>query len=535
MNELEKDINTDLILNDLESQLIEDLEGNLEDLEFLEGEELKIGNPESIGETMKEIVWEQFQLQIGIDAGEKFVKENKGRNLDLSRDAHYQTTKNFEKGKIATHNDEIDYQKRYNSWQDNFQKNDSGEIKENRNGKTVLNYGARDDFDKNRPIGSKTVNMDHTVSAGEIIRDPEANAHLSKNEQVSFANGEKNLNPLGAAANQSKGDRDAHEWYEDQRHGIPNKDRFPDVPEDFEKTADIAKEEYKKVKKEGKENSKKAGRKSRIKEAKKIGKHSLQAVLFGLLAELLKTIVKKLVVWFTSRAKSFASFLDHMKEAIHNFFKDLKQHLKQAADTFLTTIFTAIWGPIIGTIKKAWMFMKQGWKSLKEAVQYIRNPENKNKPFNIIMLQVSKIVVAGLTAGGALLLGETLGKGLMTIPGLAFPIPVLGSVASIMGIFLGALVSGLIGALALNLIDRIIVKKQRELNRSKQIEKQSEILDTQEKIIDLVSTNTKQRKITAFKNIVARHENTEDLIRNSVTVIIANNKTDELFDKIDKL
>ena len=535
MNELEKDINSDFILKDLESQLIEDLEADLKDLDFLEGEELKIGNPESIGETMKEIVWEQFQLQVGIDAGEKFVKENKGRSLDLSRDAHYQTTKNFEKGKIATHNDFINYQERYDNQQSKFQKNQNGEIRENKRGKQLLNRDARIEFDKDRPVGSKTIHMDHTVSAGEIIRDPEANAHLSKNEQVSFANGKKNLNPLGAEANQSKGDRDAHEWYRDKRDGVPNKDRFPDIPEDFEKKADIAKEEYKKVKNEGKENSKKAGRKSRIKEAKKIGKHSLQAVLFGLLAELLKTIVKKLVAWFASKAKSFASFLDHMKEAIHNFFKDLKQHLKQAADTFLTTIFTAIWGPIIGTIKKAWMFMKQGWKSLKEAVQYIRNPENKNKPFNIIMLQVSKIVVAGLTAGGALLLGETLEKGLMTIPALAFPIPVLGSVASIMGMFLGALVSGLIGALALNLIDRIIVKKQKELNRSKQLEKQSEILDTQGKIIDLVSTNTEQTKITAFKNIQARHENTEVLIRNSVTVITANNKSDDLFDKIDKL
>ena len=535
MNKLDNDIIKDLVFDDLESKLIEDLEADLEDLDFLEGEELKIGNPESIGETMKEIVWEQFQLQVGIDAGEKFVKENKGRKLDLSRDSHFQTTRNFQKGKIATHNDFINYQERYDNQQSKFRKDQNGNNKVNIRGKQLLNRDARIEFDKDRPIGSNTIHMDHTVSAGEIIRDPEANAHLSKNEQVRFANGEKNLNPLGAAANQSKGDRDAHEWYRDQRDEVPNKDRFPDVPEDFEKTADIAKEEYKRVKNKGKKNSKKAGRKSRIKEAKKIGKHSLQAVLFGLLAELLKTLVKKLVAWFASKTKSFATFLDHMKEAIQNFFKDLKQHLKQAADTFLTTIFTSIWGPIIGTIKKAWMFMKQGWKSLKEAVQYIRNPENKNKPFNIILLQVSKIVVAGLTTGGALLLGETIEKGLMTIPAFALPIPVLGSVASIMGIFLGALVSGLIGALALNLIDRIIVKKQRELNRSKQIEKQSEILDTQSKIIDQVSTNTEQKKITTFNNIQARHENTEVLIRNSVAVIITNNKSDDLFDKIDKL
>lgn len=534
MNEIENDIDNNLIFNDLESKLFDDLKDSFEDLKFLDGEELKIGNPESIGETMKNIVWEQFQLQVGMEAGENFIQKNKGRSLDLRKDAHYQTTENFEKGKIASHNDVINYQERYDNQQNKFRKDQNGKNIIGR-GKQILNRDARIEFDKDRPMGSNVIHMDHTVSAGEIIRDSEANAHLSKNEQVKFANSEKNLNLLGAAANCSKGDRDGHEWHRDQRDGVQNKDRFPDIPEDFEKKVDIAKEEYKKVKNKGKENSKKAGRQSRITEAKKIGKQSLQALIFSLLAELLKKIVQKLVVWLGSSAKSFASFLEQMKEAIHNFFKDLKQHLKQAADTFLTTILSAIWGPIIGTIKKAWMFMKQGWKSLKDAIQYIRNPENKNKSFSILMLEVSKIIVAGLTIGGALLLGETIEKGLITIPPLAFPIPILGSVASIMGVFLGALVSGLIGALAINLIDRIIVKKQKELNRSKQIEKQSEIIDIQEEIIDLVAINTEQSKRTAFKEIELRHKHTEDFIRNSVTTITTNNKSDDLFDKIDKL
>jgi hypothetical protein len=534
MNELDNDVNQELNLNDLEAKLTKDLEENLEDLDFLKEEEIKIGNPESIGETMKNIVWEQFHLQVGLDAGEDFIEENKGRTLDLRKNSHTQTTANFEKGKIATHNDEINYKQRYDIQQGQFRKDENGNIRFNR-GKKVLNRDARVEFDKDRPVGSNTIHTDHTVSAGEIIRDPAANAHLSSDEQIKFANSEKNLNPLGAAANMSKGDRDAHEWYNDKRNGVANKERFGDVPKDFEKTADIAKEEFRNVKKEGEIISKKAGKKSRINEAKKIGKQSLKAVLFGLLSELLKTIVQKLVVWFKSSSKTFSTFLEQMKEAIRDFFKDLKQHLKQAGDTFLTTIASAIWGPIIGTIKKAWMFIKQGWKSLKDAIQYIRNPENKDKSFSVIMLQVSKIIVAGLTVGGALLLGEVIEKGLMTIPPLAVAIPVLGSVASIMGVFLGALVSGIIGGLALNLIDRIIIKKQKEINRSNQIEKQSEILDTQEKMIDVKKKNTEQSKRNASKNIEERHKNAEDEIRNSVANIMANTKSDNLFDEIDKL
>jgi hypothetical protein len=531
MNELDNDINQELNLNDLEANFTKDIEKNLGDLEFLKEEEIKIGNPESIGEAMKNIVWEQFQLQVGMDAGESFTKENKDLSLDLTKEAHTQTTENFKKGEISTHHNVIDYQERYDSWQDNFKKNDSGEIQYRRNGKEKLNKGARDDFDKNRPVGSNSIHVDHTVSAGQIIRDPEANANLTRDEQVGFANGEKNLNPLGSAANQSKGDRDPHEWSGDKRDGIKNKDRFPDVPKDFDKKATIAKKEYKNVKNEGIERSKKAVQKSRINEAKKIGKHSLKAVLINLLSELLKTIVKQIVVWFKSTSKSFNSFLEQMKEAIGSFFKDFKKHLKQAADTLSTTIFSAIWGPIIGTIKKAWMFIKQGWNSLKEAIQYIRNPENKDKPISFIMLQVSKIIVAGLTVGGALLLGETIEKGLMTIPALAFSIPVLGSVASIMGIFLGALVSGIIGAFALNIIDRFIVKKLKEDNRGKQIEKQSDVINMQNKLIDIKIVSTGQDIVNTLKNIEERHRIADDITSNSV----ANIQNDEIISQNDDI
>ena len=42
--------------------------------------------------------------QVSNIAGEEFIKENGGMPLDLSDEAHIQTTENFENGKIATHN-----------------------------------------------------------------------------------------------------------------------------------------------------------------------------------------------------------------------------------------------------------------------------------------------------------------------------------------------------------------------------------------------------------------------------------------------
>ena len=205
----------DMDFAQLENQLETEIDSQMEDLKVLEEEHDKIGNPATIGETVKNVVWEQFINQVGVIAGEDFIRENRGLTLDLRDSAHIQTTENFEKGKIATHNDKIDYQKRYDDWQANFQRNDDGSIKMERariTGKqqAKLKYGARQYL--NGPSGSASMHNDHTISAAEIIRDSEANAHLSREEQHDFATGSINYKPLDSSANESKGDARMEDW-----------------------------------------------------------------------------------------------------------------------------------------------------------------------------------------------------------------------------------------------------------------------------------------------------------------------------------
>lgn len=162
---------------ELEKKIEEQLSEELTDLEFLQEEIELIGSPDNLGNVIKDVVWEQFLNQIAEKAGEDFIKENRGLTLDLRNDAHIQTTENFAEGNIASHNTRIDYQKRYDDWQSNFVKDESGNVvtHETRTGKqeaTLVN-GARKPFDKDRPKGSaeKHTDMDHTISAAEIIRD----------------------------------------------------------------------------------------------------------------------------------------------------------------------------------------------------------------------------------------------------------------------------------------------------------------------------------------------------------------------------
>lgn len=187
---------SELNLDELEASLDADLENSLADVELLKEDREKIGNPAALSETVMNVVWEQFVNQVGAVAGEEFIRENQGLTLDLRDSAHIQTTENFENGNIATHNDAIDYNKRYTDWQNNFERNEDGSIKTSFNRRAqreleVLKSGARDYIDDGRPTGSTAIHKDHTISAAEIIRDSQAAAHLSREEHYSFANSEK--------------------------------------------------------------------------------------------------------------------------------------------------------------------------------------------------------------------------------------------------------------------------------------------------------------------------------------------------------
>ena len=508
----------------LGKQLEERLQEELQDLEDLKEEHEKIGSPEALGETVMEVVWEQIVNQIGVTAGEEFIKENKGLNLDLSKDAHYQTTENFAKGKIATHNTIVNYQKRYDDWQGNFEHEANGQIKTHQNRvkreEANIKSGARKPFDGGRPSGNKAnrTDMDHTVSAGEIIRNPGMNAHLSLEQQTNFANSEDNLLEMDSSLNRSKSDLKLEEWLNNpnSKGQLPEEifeQLTPELKQKFREKDRHAREKLEQLMKEAEQRSKDAGRQSRIGETKRIGKQTLKAVVMTLLASLVKDILRHLVSWFRSGQRSLESFFKKMGEAIRTFVHNLKQHLTNAADVGLTTIATAIFGPIVRVIKNTLVFLKQGWLSVKQAVAFFRDPKNKSLPVSRKLLEVSKIVVAGLTAGGAIVMGGVIEKGLASIPFFAIEIPLLGSLGSIIGVFVGALISGIIGALLLRFIDNLIQKQLRRENEKSQIERANVVLRTQFQLQEVTVAKVEQIKTETAGSIMQRHNEAADYAR----------------------
>ena len=552
MNQIEKETSEELqVWSDmdcdsidfdvLEETLESELEEQLSDLRDLEVDKEKIGNPDTIGETVMNVVWEQFINQVGVVAGEDFIKANRGLTLDLRDSAHIQTTENFAKGKIASHNDKIDYQERYDKWQAKLQHDENGNVVTHttRTGKeeATLAPGARCAFDQGRPTGSaeKGTDMDHTVSAGEIIRDPEANAHLSEEEQIEFANSEANLNEMDASQNRSKGDKSMTDWLDNPNSKGQKPKEIFDISEEQEeqyreKDAE-ARAEYEKRKKEGEQRSIDTGKQSQREEAFRIGGKALRSVIMGLLASLIKDVIRKLISWFRSGQKNFETFIGSIKDALKSFISNLKTHLLNATNTLITTIATAIFGPVIGVIKKAWIFLKQGYKSIKEAVKFLLVPQNKNMPLSIKLMKVGKIVFAGLDAGGSIVLSEIIEKGLMAIPVFAIQIPLLGSLASLIGMFLGALISGLIGALALNLIDRAVAKRLRKENAQQQIDKKNEIIQKQGEVMDVTVARTANTKLRVAKDIAERHQQAGNKFNEHMDKIADNQEQSDLLHK----
>ena len=535
-------------LLEIENSLENNLKDVVEHIEQVDIDREKLQNNEYLQESIENIVWEQVQLQLAAQIGEEFIKDNNGQTLDLRKDAHIQTAENFEKGKLATHNRDVDYQERYDTWQNNFVKDDLGNIKTHstRSGKIVntLTKDARKPFDAGRPTGSKEkgTQMDHTVSAGEIIRDPKANAFLTKEEQIAFANSKVNLNEIRSEVNQAKGDQSTTELFDNPNskgqyarevHNISSKEEKQLIEKDKE-----AREEYDRVRDEAEKRAIKSGKKSRRDEALKVSGKAFKAALLQLLSEFLRELISKFISWLKETERNLSTFIEKIKEAIISFVNNLSNHLLNVGKSVVTMIASAIVGPVINTFLKAWTFIHQGWKSLKEAIDYLNNPDNKEKSVQIMILEVGKIVVAGLSATGAIVLGETLGASLTaSFPVLAVSIPLLGTIGSVIGTFMGATLSGIIGAFVLKMIDQQIVNKQITELSSKKIDQNNEVLVIKDQLLDVKSIKLQVEQDSVINTIKERHDMAASIMKEKLSDIFEESTRDEKsdFDEIDAL
>ena len=516
-------------LMDLQSSLQVELNDILDELSSIEDDREKLKNNQYLEEAIQDIIWDQIQNQLAVQIGEEFIKDNNGQKLDLRKEAHIQTAENFEKGNFATHNRDVNYQERYDKWQDNFTTNKKGE--------RVLKKDARKFFDKGRDMGSAAVHKDHTVSIKEQLNDIEMATFFSKEQVKEFANSSKNLHYLDAPANKSKNDKTMTEFLNSERNGLKPEERFNIDRKQLEKDDQEAREELKNRKAENENIAIQSGKKSRRKEALKVTGKALKAAVLQLLTEFLREIVKKFISWLGEKEKNFGNFIAKVKEAISNFISNLSHHVLGVGQSMVTMLATSIIGPVVGSFMQVWTFIQQGWRSLTEAIDYLKNPENKNKSTSVKMLEIGKIIVAGVTAAGAIVLSSAIGATLLSIfPPLGVEIPLLGSLSGLIGTFMGATVAGIVGAFVLKLIDQMIVDKQIDELTNKKIDKYNNKLIVQDQMNAVGMALVQVDKMKSLSQMGDRHQQAAEIMRDELSFLLEEKeKNDNEFTEIDAL
>lgn len=519
----------ELGLDDMEEQLEAELAIQFSEIGFLEEEKEKIGNPDSLGSVIMDEVWKQFGNQIG---------------LEMTNETLIQTYSREHPEEYKAISDSIMQDERYKAAVKSMkEQQQAGDLTDAYTGKKL---GPHD-----------KANLDHVVPRKELfdnVRRKQAGI-----DTADLANKEENLAATNESLNKSKKDKSNRQYVEER----------PKREEDL-KNQNVA--QHQKIEKSNKSDVEKRWEHAKIDKrlqdkldadddlmmqndakareainhditvgvakqtAKKAGKDALKAMAVSALFDLLKSIMNGLIRFFKEKHKSFKLFLNEMRESIKRFINHITSFIRSGASALVGTVISEIFGPVVSMFKKLASFIKQGASTIIDAINYLANKENKDKPLDVKIAQVGKIVTAGLAAAGAIVGGELIEKALLNIPVMAVEIPLLGSLANITGMFLASLLCGVIGAIVINRIDWYISKKQKSDNLDSQIEKKNEILQTQDKLLNVKIQKVEKIKTDAVTSITNRHNQAIEEISDALLTVYQEDEEDnnEKFSSMDR-
>ena len=103
----------------------------------------------------------------------------------------------------------------------------------------------------------------------------------------------------------------------------------------------------------------------------------------------------------------------------------------------------------------------------------------------------------------------------------AVQIPLLGSLASLIGMFLGAIVAGIAGALVLHLINKLIAKKKKQELSAKRVDAGNKVLSVQAQQLAVRQAIVQQTKLNTAQSVDLRHRQMQRYIEETVQPILS--------------
>ena len=504
---------------ELEELLEQQFTMEFSNLEKLELECKEISSPDKLGDIILDEIWSQFANRIGLDMTSDTL-------LKQYNDKHPNGYTKEEGSKIMK-------DKRYtdaNNAMKERQKN--GNLKDEYTGKTIK-------------INEKA-NLDHVIPRKQIFENPWRK--IADIETSDLANKSENLAGTNESLNKSKGAKSNSEYIKNReareknlkeqverankkidKMNISDAEKRNLKAENNKKLNDkLAADSDKMIKAE--KSAKKAmykpiAKKAAVRMANKAGKDAVKAMFVAALFGMLKEIVNALVRFFKSKKRSFDTFLDEMKKALHSFFGKIKDFIKVGVDSFVGSIVGEIIGAFAEKLRKLPNLVKQLFGSIRESISYLSNPENQSHSTVIKIAYVSKIITSALVGVGAMFLGEYFEQFLNKIPGMTFEIKLLGTIANILGMFLASLLTGILGAIIINGLDGFISRKLQAENKRQQADKRNELLRIQEVQIFVAEQNVAVKRNDIFSKMAKNHQKLRELLGN-VDEEFSNSKID---------
>ena len=519
LNTEEVNESENLNYDELEELLEQQFTMEFSNLEKLELECKEISSSDKLGDVVLDEIWSQFANQIGLDMTSDTL-------LKQYNDKHPNGYTKEEGAKIMK-------DKRYtdaNNAMKERQKN--GNLKDEYTGKTIK-------------INEKA-NLDHVIPRKQIFENPWRK--IADIETSDLANKSENLAGTNESLNKSKGAKSNSEYIKNReareknlkeqverankkidKMNISDAEKRNLKAENNKKLNDkLAADSDKMIKAE--KSAKKAmykpiAKKAAVRMANKAGKDAVKAMFVAALFGMLKEIMNALVRFFKSKKRSFDTFLDEMKNALHSFFGKIRDFIKVGVDSFVGSIVGEIIGAFAEKLRKLPNLVKQLFGSIRESISYLSNPENQSHSTAIKIAHVSKIITSALLGVGAMFLGEYFEQFLNKIPGMTFEIKFLGTIANILGMFFASLLTGILGAIIINGLDGFISRKLQDENKKQQADKKNELLRIQDVQIFVAEQNVAVKRNDIFSKMAKNHQKLRELLAN-VDQEFSNSKID---------
>ena len=507
--------------DELEELLEQQFTMEFSNLEKLELECKEISSPDKLGDVILDEIWNQFGNQIGLDMTSDTLLKQYNDNKDRPKEY----TK-----KIG---EDILKDKRYTAANKAMkEKQKLGNLKDEYTGKTLK-------------VNEKA-NLDHVVARKQIFENPWRKIADINTEDL--ANKSENFAATNESLNKSKGAKSNSEYIKNRelrekelrnqvqranekidKKNISDAEKRNLKAENEKRLNDKLAADSKKMLKAEK-TAKKAinkdiAKKASVRMANKAGKDAVKAMFVAARFGMLKEIMYALVRYFKSKKRSFDAFLEEMKNALHSFFRKIKDFIKVGVDSFVGSIVGEIIGAFAQKLKKLPNLIKQLFGSIRESISYLSNPEYQTHSTAIKIAHISKIITSGLVAVGALFLGEYFEQFLNKIPGMTFEIKLLGTLANILGMFLASLLTGILGAIIINGLDGFISRKLQDENKKQQADKKNELLRIQDVQIFVAEQNVAIKRNDIFSKMAKNHQKLRELLGN-VQEEFSNSKID---------